>query len=339
MHGCLGTLFPGRPRIHRADIAKVSEPAARIGYDGSMSEPVAFLNGEIIPARNLCMPVDDAGFVLGATVTEQLRTFGGRLFQLAEHLARLRESLEIVEVEPPVSWRVIGEAAEQIATRNYRLLPDGADLGLTIFVTPGPYAPLAEGRSGGPLVAMHTFCLPFGRWAALYGRGCRLVTTAVEQIPAQCWPQALKCRSRMHYYLADLAAQKRDPGARAILLDQQGRVTETSTANVIAYRAHEGLVSPTAGTVLGGISLKFVQMLADQLDIPAAERDMSLDDLSTADEVLLSSTPNCLLPAVQLNGAPIGDGAVGTVFRKLMRAWSDAVGVDVVAQAQRFAAV
>ena len=45
-----------------------------------MTEPVAYLNGLFLPAHQAALPIDDAGFVLGATVTEQLRTFRGRLF-------------------------------------------------------------------------------------------------------------------------------------------------------------------------------------------------------------------------------------------------------------------
>jgi branched-subunit amino acid aminotransferase/4-amino-4-deoxychorismate lyase len=62
-------------------------------------EPQAFLNGRFVPASEAMLPVYDAGFVLGTTVAEQMRTFGGRLFRLDAHLARLSHSLEIVGVD------------------------------------------------------------------------------------------------------------------------------------------------------------------------------------------------------------------------------------------------
>ncbi|MEX2141815.1 MAG: aminotransferase class IV [Pirellulales bacterium] len=302
-----------------------------------MPEPVAFLNGEFVPSSALCVPVYDAGFVLGATVTEQLRTFAGRLFQLDAHLARLRRSLEIVEIELPFPSAALEEAAERLATENHQLLQPGDDLGLAIFVTPGNYASLADGRDDGARIAMHTYRLAFGRWAAWYDGGCHLVTTPIQQIPPECWPAELKCRSRMHYVLADLAAKKKDPRARAVLLDRQGRVTETATANVLAYRAGEGLLSPRYGTILPGISLTFVRELAELQRIPFIERDLSADDLTTADEVLLTSTPNALLPVVDMNGRAIGKGRPGEVYRKLLAAWGHAVGVDIAGQARRFA--
>jgi branched-subunit amino acid aminotransferase/4-amino-4-deoxychorismate lyase len=63
-----------------------------------MSEALAYRNGQFIPADQLVVPVTDAGFVLGTTVTEQLRTFRGRLFRPKEHFKRLARSLEIVGV-------------------------------------------------------------------------------------------------------------------------------------------------------------------------------------------------------------------------------------------------
>ncbi len=304
-----------------------------------MPQPLAFLNGEFIPAAELHIPVYDAGFVLGATVTEQLRTFGGKLFHAEAHFKRLQRSLEIVQLELSISLPTLADAAATLTSENHKLLQPGDDLGLSIFVTPGDYVPLAEGRDDGPRVAMHTYRLAFGRWAAYYDRGCRLVTTPIQQIPSECWPAELKCRSRMHYYLADLAARKQDPEARAVLLDRRGMVTETATANILAYRTGEGLVTPPPGVVLPGISLMALRGIADAERIAFVERDLSIADLTTADEVLLTSTPNCLLPVVNVNGVTLGRGIPGSVFHRLLKAWSDAVGLDIAEQARRFRAM
>ena len=130
----------------------------------------------------------------------------------------------------------MGRVAEELVERNVRLVPPGSDLGLVMFVTPGPHPTLAgRGRAAEqtPLVGLHTFELPFERWADKYQSGERLVITNVRQVPASCWPPELKCRSRMHYFLADSEAAAIEPGARALLLDQSGNVTEASTANVL----------------------------------------------------------------------------------------------------------
>jgi branched-subunit amino acid aminotransferase/4-amino-4-deoxychorismate lyase len=321
-----------------------------------MGEPLAFLNGQWIPASAAAVSVHDAGFVQGTTIAEQLRTFGGKLFRLQDHLARLARSLEIVGIEPSMTGDQLAGIAEELAAHNHALLSPGDDLGLSIVVTPGVYptfAPqqkprgvkgdspiFAETKIGTvpqpqPTVCQHTYRLPFHLWAKKYQEGQRLVTTGVEQVSERCWPPALKCRSRMHYYLADRQAAAIDPQSRAMLLDAQGFVAEASTANVLIYRAGEGLVSPPLPKILRGISLSVAAELAGQLGIPFGERDLALNDEASADEVLLTSTTVCILPVTRLNGRPIGSGRPGTVFSELLAAWSEMVGLDVVAQAEQ----
>jgi branched-chain amino acid aminotransferase len=330
----------------------------RFLHNSDMDEPQAFWNGRWIPASAAAVPLDDAGFVLGATVAEQLRTFAGKLFRLEDHLARLHDSLRIVGVELP--GPPLGEVAEELVARNHRLLEPGDDMGLSMVVTPGAYRGYASGGPLGPTVCLHTYPLPFNLWADKYDRGQALVTTDVEQVPPACWPPSLKCRSRMHYYLADRQAAAIEPDARALLLDQDGRVTETSTANVLAFYGpsqksstvgqisnlpgtrqignlpHVG-VSPPSTKILHGISLAVAAELAGRMGIAMTQRDLTPDDLAAADEVLLGSTPLCLLPVTRLNGRPIGDGRPGELFHRLLAAWSELVGIDIVEQARRFA--
>jgi branched-subunit amino acid aminotransferase/4-amino-4-deoxychorismate lyase len=301
-----------------------------------MPEPVAYLDGRFLPASQLSVPVYDAGFVQGVTVAEQLRTFGGQLFRLEQHLDRLRHCLEIVGVDPGRSMNELAAAARELASRNHRLLESGDDLGLCLFVTPGAYPAMVPQTAAPPMVAMHTFPLPFHLWCDKYERGQRLVTTDIVQVPPTSWPPELKCRSRMHYYLADRQAQRIDPDARAVLLDQRGMVVEASTANVVIYRHNEGIVSPPRESILPGVSIAVLSELAEQAGIPFSCRDVPLDDLTRADEVLLSSTSPCLLPVVSVNGQPVGSGAPGNVFRRALEQWGGLVGQSICDQAQRF---
>ena len=298
-----------------------------------MTEPTAFLNGRWIPAAAAAVSVGDAGFVLGTTVAEQLRTFQGKLFRLDAHLARLFHSLEIIGVDPGMKMPEFSWIAEELVLRNFHLLPPSADLGLSIVVTPGMVPAFASDESSQPTVCMHTYPLRFERWAEKYRTGQALATTGVEQVSAHCWPPSLKCRSRMHYYLADRQAAAGDPNARALLLDAQGFVTEATTANVLVYRSDRGLISPSFTKVLHGISLMTVVELAAKLDIPFTEQDITPADVAAANEAMLTSTSICLLPATQLNGRPIGAGRPGPIFAKLLAAWSEMVGVDIAAQA------
>jgi branched-subunit amino acid aminotransferase/4-amino-4-deoxychorismate lyase len=303
-----------------------------------MPEPIAYLRGQWLPISQAAVSVFDGGFIQGVTVAEQLRTFGGKLFQLDRHLDRLARSLAIVGVDPGISRDEFAQIATKLAAQNHKLLDPADDLGLSIFVTPGPYAAFASvARQAGPTVGIHTQPLPFGTWAAKYETGESLVVTSIQQVPAACWPSELKCRSRMHYYLADRQARESDPGSRALLLDERGRVSEASTANILLYDRGAGLVSPPRERILPGISMAVIRELAGRLDIPFSERDLTTDDVARADEVLLTSTSPCVWAVTRLNRRPIGDGKPGPICRQLQAAWSAMVGLDIVAQARRFA--
>ncbi len=303
------------------------------------SEPQAYLNGDYVPASRAVVSVADRGFVQGATVAEQLRTFGGQLFRLEAHIDRLFRSLAIVGVAPELNGDQFARIAQELVARNHPLLTAEDDLGLAMFVTPGPYAAMTDGRiARNPTVGMHTFPLRFDLWAGKYASGESLATTDVEQVSARCWPPELKCRSRMHYYLADREAQARYPDSRALMLDEDGFVTETTSANLVIYKEKRGLVTPPAERILPGISLAVLLELAEQLDIAWSERELTPADVAAADEAFLTSTSMCMLPVTRFNGLPIGRGTPGPVCEKFLAAWSDLAGLDIVGQARQFSA-
>jgi branched-subunit amino acid aminotransferase/4-amino-4-deoxychorismate lyase len=296
-----------------------------------MSNAWAYFNGEWMPGANLRIAVDDLGFLLGATVTERLRTFRGQVFRLDEHLQRMERSLLIVGLDTDRIIRQIGGAVAEFVDRNGGLIADDDDWSIAAFATPG-----VVGTSQ-PTVCVHGYPLQFQQWSNLYVTGLPVIVSNVRQVPRVCLPPELKCRSRMHFYLADRAAAAMQPGARAILLDQEGYVAEATTANVLAYRAGEGLVSPPNEHILWGVSLSTVQELAAQLSIPFVMRRLAVEELATADEAFLASTSVCLLPIVECDGRHIGEGTPGPVFRRLLTAWSGLVGVDILMQARRCA--
>ena len=168
---------------------------------------VAYTNGHWIPASELSIAVDDVGFLLGATVTERLRTFGGQVFRLAEHLQRMRRSLEIVGLDAAAIVDELAQAIPEFVDKNAGQIAADDDWTINAFVTPG------VAGSGRPTVCVHGWPLPFHQWAADYDRGISVVVSDVRQVPDNCWPSELKCRSRMHYYLADQQAKAQQPGA------------------------------------------------------------------------------------------------------------------------------
>ncbi len=295
----------------------------------AMKEPVAYLNGAWIPASEAKVSVHDNGFIQGTTIAERLRTFRGRLFHLDHHLARLTRSLAIIGIDLPIPMPAVGDVAEELAARNHALLDPGDDLGMVLFVTPG-----IEGK---PTICLHTEPLAFHTWVDKYTIGDSLAETSVQQVPSECWPPELKCRSRMHYFLADREARLKVPGSRAVMLDANGWVTEASTANLLIYSASEGLISPPPDMILPGVTVAAIAELSPRCNVTFCHRPIRVSDLIDADEVLLCSTSPVVWSVTQFNGKQLKQTTPGPIVNSLQKAWSEMVGVDLIAQAKRFA--
>ena len=130
----------------------------------------------------------------------------------------------------------------------------------------------------------------------------------------------------------------REPGARALLLDERGFVMEASTANIVVYEPARGLVSPPKEHILPGVTVGVLEELAAELSMPFVHADLTIAEVAAAQEVLLCSTSPCVWSVTRLDGRPIGDGVPGAVSRKLREAWGRLVGFDIERQARQFSA-
>src|SRR5215472_10254090 len=108
-----------------------------------MSEPLVYLNGQMVPASQAHIAIYDAGIVLGATVTEQTRTYHKRLWRLDDHLDRLFRALRYTRMDIGLTKEQLADISRQLTEHNARLLDDFEELGLIHFVTAGEHAAYA----------------------------------------------------------------------------------------------------------------------------------------------------------------------------------------------------
>ena len=67
-----------------------------------MSEPIAYLKGQYVPASECVLPIYDLGIVLGASVTDFLRTFHQQAYRIEDHVQRFYRSCKYARITPPV---------------------------------------------------------------------------------------------------------------------------------------------------------------------------------------------------------------------------------------------
>jgi branched-subunit amino acid aminotransferase/4-amino-4-deoxychorismate lyase len=297
------------------------------------SEPQVYWNGRFLPQGEARLPLNDAGFVWGATVTDLCRTFRQQPYRLADHLQRFRQSCRLAAVPLAATDAELTAAATELVRCNGAFLGPHQELALVFLATPGPIG-YYLGEPGGagdgpPTLIVHTFPLPLGRYARWLREGARLVIPAVRHLPAVSVPPQAKVRSRLFWWRAEQEAHAADPAASALLLDPEGFLTETAAANHLLVRGG-AVLTPRRERVLPGISLAVVEELCRDLGLPFAEADLRREDLATADEALLTCTSFCLAPVAAVDGRPLA--CPGPIFERLLAAWSDRVGVDVRAQ-------
>jgi len=306
-----------------------------------MSEPVAWLNGQILPHSQAALPVGDLGVVAGASVTEMIRTFRHKPFRLDAHLDRLDTSLELLDFPTRPPRADLEAAVADVVRHNVGLIPASHDLGIIVFVTAGqnPTYLGAAGRDQTSLgsVCVHTFPLPFEFWAELYSKGGHLTTVGVPPLPEDAVTPRAKHRNRLHWWRADREAGQKTPGSRALLQTTDGQFTETSSGNLLVVHG-QTISTPPSDLVLGGITRAVTQELVTDCGFTWQERPLFEPDLQSADEVLTTSTPYCVLPITRFNGQAVGLGTPGPICGELTTAWSNLVGLDIVRQSVAAAA-
>lgn len=101
-----------------------------------------------------------------------------------------------------------------------------------------------------------------------------------------------------------------------LLLDDGQFVAECSTSNIFAV-IDGGIVTPPEGRVLHGVTRASVLALAPAVDVPVAERDLTVDALLGADEVFCTGTSVGVWPVLKIDDQPIGSGEIGEITTRL----------------------
>lgn len=298
-----------------------------------MKETVAYKNGEWMPRSQVTIELGDRGFYLGDAVFDLFRTFDGRPFRIKDHIDRFFRSAQFARLDPGFTPDELTALTQECVERNEPLRSEFGDWSVWFSVTRG----LAGWRTldARPTFVVYAGEVPFYTFADQYADGASAVITRSRNHTHQSLDPKVKHTSRMHLNLSDLEARDIDPAAWPIMLDMDGNIAEGSGANV--FVVSDGAIrTPSDSTILRGVTRDVVIELADQMDIPLSEEPIQPYDVYTADEVFFTSTPFSVLPVTSVDRREIGDGRPGPVATRLLAAFSELAGLDVVDQALRF---
>jgi branched-chain amino acid aminotransferase len=246
----------------------------------------------------------------GDAVWEGLRLYRGRVFRLAEHLARLRRSALALAFESvPSDEEIIAEIRRTLAANQ---MTDNVHIRLTLTrgvkITSGMDPRLNQ--SGPTLIV-----LPEHKPPVYDTGGITLVTASVRRPAPDVLDPKIHHNNLLNSILAKIEANI--AGADdAIMLDHRGFVAETNATHIFAV-AGGVLVTSTAAACPEGITRQAVLDLAAQDGLPAAVGDYSLAQLYTADEAFVTGTMGGIVPVLAVDRRQIGDGKPGPVTLRI----------------------
>ncbi len=270
-----------------------------------------YINGKFYDQADAKVSVFDHGLLYGDGVFEGLRSYGGKVFRLDEHLSRLWDSARAILLDIPMSRDEMAQAVNDSLAKNN--IQDGY---IRAIVTRGAGTlSLDPNRTTDPqviIIADNITLYP----DEFYEHGLEIITVSV----VRNHPEALNPRIKSLNYLNNILAKiegLRAGCVEALMLNHKGEVAECTGDNI--FLVHDGvLITPSIDAgILEGITRDAVIELAKEAGIEVREHALSKHDVYTADECFLTGTAAEVVPVVKVDSRKIGDGKPGPITRDL----------------------
>ncbi|MCC6165869.1 MAG: branched-chain-amino-acid transaminase [Caldilineaceae bacterium] len=284
--------------------------------DPRNAEILIHVGGELLPRDQAKVSVFDSSVQGGDAVWEGLRVYEGRIFQLDAHLDRLFDSAKAMAfAQVPARAEVKQAIFDTLKANNMR---DGVHIRLTLTrgtkVTSGMDPRL--NRSGPCLIVLAEWKAP-----VYNSSGIRLITASIRRNSPQCIDSKIHHNNLINNILAKIEANVAGCDD-ALMLDLQGYVAETNATNVFVVK-RGALLSPHADSCLPGITRAFVLHLARNHNLSVYERNLTLAEVYSADELFTTGTMGELTPVLSVDGRVIGSGEPGPITRQLQQLYAE----------------
>jgi len=283
-------------------------------------ELLVYIDGEYYPKSEAKISVYDHGFLYGDGVFEGIRSYGGIVFKLREHIDRLYKSAHALMLRIPLTKEEMIEAVLETLRKNnlkdayIRLIVTRGvgDLGLDPRKCPKPSVIIITE----PLIQLYD--------REKRERGISMIISWVRRDPVDATTHEIKSLNYLNSILSKIEAN--NAGAdEALILDRRGFVCEATGENIFIVKDGKLITPPPSSGALLGITAAVVKRLAEELGYQVIEREITPSEIYSADEAFLTGTAAEIMPIREVNKRVIGEGRIGPVTRRIMERFMEIV--------------
>jgi branched-chain amino acid aminotransferase len=291
----------------------------------SLPTRFAFFEGKIVPFEEARISIATHALNYGTAVFGGIRAYWneeqGRLFIFRpyDHYRRLLQSARIMCMEVPYD--------EQALTQITIDLIRADDWKQDIYIRPLIYkADMGIGvRLHNLRDALSIFCLPFDRYVA-NDTGAHVTFSSWRRIDDNVIP----ARGKISGAYANSALIKTDATRagfdEALVLDQNGHISEGTAMNVFMVRDGVLITPPVTENILEGITRRSVIELARaELGLTVVERSIDRTEVYICDEFFMTGTAAQIVAVTRVDHRPVGNGSMGPITAKLRALFEDVV--------------
>lgn len=277
-------------------------------------DSIVYLNGDFVRLGEAKISVLDRGFIFGDGIYDVVPAYHGKPFRIDGHVGRLERSLAKVGITNPFTRREWEKLVLDMLARSGR----GADCMVYIQVTRGVAKRDHAFPSNVP-PSIFIMVSPFKRVQQERETGLKAVAIEDER-----W---LRCDIKSVSLLGNVLAKQQavEAGVDEVIQFRDGFLTEGASCNIWIVRDGTLLAPMRNNLILEGIRYSLMEELAAQAGIAFQARQISREEVDTADEIMMTSATKEVLPIVIFNGQPVGDGRPGPVFAKLREGYDKAI--------------
>lgn len=278
------------------------------------------INGNVVDWVDARVHVSTHGLLYGSGVFEGIRAYLGTdseqlfVFRLREHVARIFRSAKIIGLKPKVSEKEFTDnIVELLRLNNHKK---------DTYIRPVIY--FGEGGIGIKPAKQSTDYFIFTQEMGGYFGTSKALNVGISswtRVSNNSLPPSAKVTGAyVNSMLASMEASQAGYD-EALFLTQNGYVCEGSGENIFMVKGNTLVTPPLSADILEGITRDTVMKLAEEMNIPIVERDISRTELYTCDELFLCGTAAQISPVGSVDRRTVGNGGMGRITEKLQAAF------------------